>query len=84
MRRVSWASTSRLFSSRGLRTAAWMAALVISWKTIRCTGTLGLRTSCRCQAIVGGIDARHREGPEPAHHGLRDEAGAAAHVRTRS
>ena len=27
-----------------------------------------------------GVDARHREGPEPAHHGLRDEAGAAAHV----
>ncbi len=52
MRRVSWASTSFWFSSRGLATAAWIAALVISWKTIRLTGTLGLSTSCRCQAIA--------------------------------
>ena len=52
MRRVSWASTRRWFSSRGLLTAAWMASLVISWKTIRCTGTLGLSTSWRCQAMA--------------------------------
>ncbi len=39
MSRVSWA-------------ARWMASLVISWKTIRLTGTLGLSTSSRCQAIA--------------------------------
>ena len=52
MRRVSWASTRRLFSSRGLATAARIASLVISWKTIRWTGTLGLSTSWRCQAMA--------------------------------
>lgn len=52
MRRVSWASTRRWFSSRGLATASWMAALVISWNTIRCTGTLGLSTCWRCHAMA--------------------------------
>ena len=52
MRRVSWASTSFWLSSRGLATAAWIAALVISWKTIRLTGTLGFSTSWRCQAMA--------------------------------
>jgi hypothetical protein len=37
---------------RGLATAAWMAGLVISWKTIRLTGTFGLIVSRRCQAIA--------------------------------
>ncbi|CAM5713044.1 hypothetical protein SANTM175S_02421 [Streptomyces antimycoticus] len=52
MRRVSWASTRRWFSSRGSAMAARMASLVISWKTIRRTGTFGLRTSWRCQAMA--------------------------------
>ena len=38
--------------SRGLSTAAWIAGLVISWKTIRRTGTLGLSSSRRCQAMA--------------------------------
>ena len=42
MRRVSWASTRSMSSSRGLATASWIASLVISWKTIRLTGSLGL------------------------------------------
>ncbi len=52
MRRVSWASTMRWLSSRGLATAARIASLVISWKTIRWTGTLGRRTSWRCHAMA--------------------------------
>ncbi len=32
--------------------AAAIASLVISWNTIRRTGTFGLSTSCRCQAIA--------------------------------
>ncbi len=52
IRRVSCASTSRWLRLRGLRTAFWMASLVISWKTIRLTGTFGLSTSCRCQAMA--------------------------------
>lgn len=52
MRRVSWASTRRWFSSRGLATASWIAVLVISWNTIRCTGTLGFRTCWRCHAMA--------------------------------
>ncbi len=39
-------------SRGGSRSAAWMAGLVISWKTIRLTGTLGLIVSSRCQAIA--------------------------------
>jgi hypothetical protein len=38
--------------SRGFATAAWMAGLVISWKTIRLNGTLGLIVSIRCQAMA--------------------------------
>ncbi len=52
MRRVSWASTSFLFSSRGLATAARIASLVISWKTMRWTGIFGFSTSWRCQAMA--------------------------------
>ena len=51
MRRVSWASTSRRSRSRDSRTARSIAGRVISWKTIRRTGTLGDSTSMRCQAI---------------------------------
>ncbi len=32
--------------------AAWMADWVISWNTIRRTGTLGRRVSSRCQAMA--------------------------------
>ena len=38
--------------ARGLRTAASIAALVISWNTIRFTGTFGLRYSSKCQLIA--------------------------------
>ena len=53
MRRASWASTSRLSRSRGLARAAWMAGAVISWNTMRFTGTRlgGESTSSRCQAM---------------------------------
>ena len=37
---------------RGLFTAWSMAAAVISWNTIRFTGTFGLRCSRRCQLIA--------------------------------
>jgi hypothetical protein len=37
---------------RGLLTAWSMAALVISWNTMRFTGTLGLRYSSRCQLMA--------------------------------
>ena len=37
---------------RGLFTAWSIAAAVISWKTIRFTGTFGLRCSRRCQLIA--------------------------------
>ena len=52
MRRVSWASTRSSSRSRGFSAAALMADSVISWKTIRLTGTLGLRVSRRCQAMA--------------------------------
>ncbi len=52
MRRASCASTRSRSMSRGLATAAWIAGLVISWKTIRLTGTLGLIVSTRCQAMA--------------------------------
>ena len=51
MRRASWASTSRRSSSRHSSTARKMAVGVISWKTIRLTGTVGASTSEWCQAI---------------------------------
>jgi hypothetical protein len=38
--------------SRGLSTAALIAWGVISWNTIRRTGTFGLSSSNRCQAIA--------------------------------
>ncbi len=52
MRRVSWASTIAVSISRVSLTARWIASRVISWKTIRLTGTLGLSTSSRCQAMA--------------------------------
>ena len=52
IRRASCASTSARSMSRGLATAAWIAGRVISWNTIRLTGTLGLSVSARCQAIA--------------------------------
>ncbi len=52
MRRVSCASTRRSSISRVSPSARSMASFVISWKTIRRTGTLGFRTSFRCQAIA--------------------------------
>ena len=51
MRRASWASTRRRSSSRHSSTARAMAAGVISWKTMRLTGTVGDSTSERCHAI---------------------------------
>ena len=52
MRRVSWASTIATSRSRVVLAARWMASLVISWKTIRLTGTLGWSTSSRCHAMA--------------------------------
>ena len=52
MRRVSWASTRRVSTSRVVFAARWMASLVISWKTIRFTGTVGWSVSSRCQAMA--------------------------------
>ena len=52
MRRVSWASTSEVSMSRVWVAARWMASRVISWKTIRLTGTLGWRVSYRCHAMA--------------------------------
>ena len=37
---------------RGLATAASMALLVISWNTMRFTGTFGFRYSSRCQLMA--------------------------------
>ena len=52
IRRYSYALTRLRSRSRGLDTAAWMAGLVISWNTIRLTGTFGLIVSSRCQAMA--------------------------------
>ena len=45
-----------------LRTASLIASRVISWNTMRRTGTLGFNTSSRCQAIASpsrsGSEAR--------------------------
>src|SRR5918995_891552 len=41
MRRVSCASTRRLSTSRVSSSARWIASFVISWKTMRRTGTFG-------------------------------------------
>ena len=52
MRRVSWALTRSVSSSRGLCKARSMASAVISWKTMRLTGTLGCNTSNKCHAMA--------------------------------
>ena len=52
MRRVSCASTRSWSMSRVSSSARAMASFVISWKTMRRTGTFGFRTSTRCQAIA--------------------------------
>ena len=51
MRRASCASTRRRSSSRHSSTARAIAAGVISWNTMRLTGTVGDSTSERCHAI---------------------------------
>ncbi len=38
--------------SRVCSRARWIASFVISWKTMRRTGTFGRSTSRRCQAIA--------------------------------
>ena len=38
--------------SRGLATERAIASRVISWKTIRLTGTFGFSSSSRCQAMA--------------------------------
>ena len=38
--------------SRGLATARWIASRVISWKTMRLTGTVGFSSSNRCHAMA--------------------------------
>ena len=52
MRRVSWASTRSTSMSRGFATASRMADLVISWNTMRLTGTFGFSSSLRCHAMA--------------------------------
>jgi hypothetical protein len=52
MRRVSCASTSRSSMLRVSSRARVIASFVISWNTIRRTGTFGFRTSTRCHAIA--------------------------------
>ena len=52
MRRASCASTRFWSSSRVLFAASRMAGLVISWNTMRRTGTFGLSTSSRCHAMA--------------------------------
>ncbi|CPU64462.1 Uncharacterised protein [Mycobacteroides abscessus] len=52
MRRVSCASTRCSSRSRVFCSARWMASRVISWKTMRLTGTLGLSASRRCHAMA--------------------------------
>ena len=68
MRRVSCASTRSWSRSRGFAAAARMAGSVISWNTIRWTGTFGLRVSSRCQAMAspsrsGSVARRARRRP---------------------
>ena len=52
MRRVSWAFTRPSSIWRQFSTACSMADGVISWNTIRFTGTFGLSTSRRCQLMA--------------------------------
>jgi len=52
MRRVSCASTRESSSSRVSARASRILVLVISWKTIRLTGTWGFSTSSRCHEMA--------------------------------
>ncbi len=52
MRRVSCASTIAVSISRVSLTARWIASRVISWNTMRLTGTRGLSASSRCHAMA--------------------------------
>ena len=52
MRRVSCASTSAVSSSLVWSFACWMASRVISWNTMRRTGTFGLSSCSRCHAMA--------------------------------
>ena len=52
MRRVSCESTSASSTGRGFWSASSIACFVISWKTIRLTGTFGFSSWSRCQAIA--------------------------------
>ena len=52
MRRVSCAFTRRSSISRVSPSALLIASFVISWKTMRLTGTFGCNTSSRCHAIA--------------------------------
>ena len=52
IRRVSCASTRFSSIVRGFSIACWIASGVISWNTIRYTGTFGSSSSNRCQAIA--------------------------------
>ena len=52
MRRVSCASTRLLSSSRVFWAAAKIAGLVISWNTMRRTGTLGFKVCSKCHAMA--------------------------------
>ena len=52
MRRVSWASTRELSSSRVSSSASRIFVLVISWNTMRLTGTVGFSTSSRCHEMA--------------------------------
>ena len=52
MRRPSCASTSFMSSSRGLSSASRIACGVISWNTMRFTGTRGFNTSSTCQPMA--------------------------------
>ena len=51
MRRLSWARTRLWLMSRACASASLTASSVISWNSIRRTGTLGLRTSLRCHEM---------------------------------
>ena len=69
MRRVSCASTSRWSTSRVSPSARSIASRVISWKTIRRTGTFGFSTWRRCQAIASpsrSSSVASRSSSEPA------------------
>ena len=52
MRRVSCASTRSVSRSRVFSRARWIASFVISWNTMRRTGTFGFKTWRRCHAMA--------------------------------